>query len=43
MENVIGIDWDKEQYTGYLTKLISGADRYAATKLGTDFIENGGK
>lgn len=42
-ENVIGVGDKKEQYTSYLTRLISGADRYVTCQAVLDFIKNGGK
>lgn len=42
-ENVIGVGGKKEQYTSYLTRLISGVDRYSTAQAVLDFIKNGGK
>lgn len=43
VKNVYAVGGTKEQYTSYLTKLISGADRYATDQAVLDFIKNGGK
>jgi hypothetical protein len=43
VKNVIGVGGKQEQYTNYLTKLISGSDRYATDQAVLDFIKNGGK
>lgn len=43
VKNVYAVGGSKEQYTGYLTKLISGSDRFATNQAVLDFIKNGGK
>lgn len=43
VENVYAVGCSKAQYTGYLTKLIAGSDRYATNQAVLDFIKNGGK
>lgn len=43
VKNVYAVGGTKEQYTSYLTRLISGADRYATDQAVLDFIKNGGK
>ncbi|AWI04081.1 GH25 family lysozyme [Clostridium drakei] len=43
VKNIIGVGGNKEQYTSYLTKLISGQDRFQTNQAVLDFIKNGGK
>jgi GH25 family lysozyme M1 (1,4-beta-N-acetylmuramidase) len=43
VKNVYAVGGKKEQYTSYLTRLISGADRYATAQAVLNFIKNGGK
>ncbi|CAB1242800.1 Endolysin [Clostridiaceae bacterium BL-3] len=43
VKNVYAVGGKKEQYTSYLTELISGEDRYATAQAVLDFIKNGGK
>ncbi|AND83516.1 hypothetical protein GTH52_10735 [Clostridium tyrobutyricum] len=43
VENVYAVGGNEKQYTSYLTKLISGSDRYATMQLVLNFIKNGGK
>ena len=43
VENVYAVGGNKKQYTSYLTRLISGKDRYATNQAVLDFIKNGGK
>lgn len=43
VKNVYAVGGKKEQYTGYLTKLISGTDRYGKAQAALDFIKNGVK
>lgn len=42
-KNIIGVGGKKEQYTSYLTRLISSGDRYGTNQAVLDFIKNGGK
>ncbi|MFU0784325.1 glycoside hydrolase family 25 protein [Clostridium sp.] len=43
VENVYAVGGNEKQYTSYLTRLISGKDRYATNQAVLDFIKNGGK
>jgi GH25 family lysozyme M1 (1,4-beta-N-acetylmuramidase) len=43
VKNVYAVGGKKEQYTSYLTELISGEDRYATAQAVLNFIKNGGK
>lgn len=43
VKNVYGVGCKKEDYTSYLTKLISGVDKYGTCRAVLDFIANGGK
>jgi len=43
VKNVYGVGGTADQYTSYLTKLISGEDRYNTNQAVLDFIKNGGK
>ncbi|MBV4426552.1 MAG: glycoside hydrolase family 25 protein [Clostridium tyrobutyricum] len=43
VENVYAVGGNEKQYTSYLTKLISGSDRYATMQLVLNFIKNWGK
>jgi lysozyme len=43
VKNIIGVGGKADQYTGYLTKLISGSDRFTTDQAVLDFIKNGGK
>ncbi|WPC40607.1 GH25 family lysozyme [Clostridium sp. JS66] len=40
VKNIIGVGGKKEQYTSYLTKLISGSDRFQTNQAVLDFIKN---
>jgi putative cell wall-binding protein len=43
VKNVYAVGGKKEQYTSYLTELISGTDRYETAQAVLNFIKNGGK
>ncbi|WP_446897402.1 glycoside hydrolase family 25 protein [Clostridium sp. LBM24168] len=43
VKNVYAVGGKKEQYTSYLTELISGTDRYETAERVLNFIKNGGK
>jgi lysozyme len=43
VKNIYGVGCKKEDYTSYLTKLISGVDKYGTCRAVLDFIANGGK
>lgn len=43
VKNVYAVGGKKEQYTSYLTKLLSGANRYLTNQVVLNFIKNGGK
>lgn len=43
VKNVYGVGGTKDQYTSYLTKLVTGDSRYDTNQAVLDFIKNGGK
>ncbi len=43
VKNIYAVGGTADQYTSYLTKLISGGDRYTTDQAVLDFIKNGGK